>query len=66
MLVEETFVEETVVAMRVPRERLPADVIVPVAETANCVDEFTWKLRKSPENATGFAPIYVPDAILPP
>ena len=66
IFVVETLVEETVVAMIVPTEKLPADVIVPVAETRNWVDELTWKLMKSPEKATGLMPIYVPDAALPP
>ena len=49
-----------------PTARLPAKVTVPVAETTNCVDEFTWKLRKSPENPAGFMPMKVPETALPP
>ena len=59
-------VEETVVAKRVPTVALPARVIVPVDDTRNWVDEFTWKFMKSPEKAVGLMPIYVPDAALPP
>jgi hypothetical protein len=37
------FVEDTVVAKRVPFKKA-----VPVAETLNCVVEFCWKVRKLP------------------
>mgnify|MGYP001561622716 FL=1 len=51
-------VEETVVAVIVPIEKFPAAVTVPVAETANFVLEFTWKLTKSPVKVElGFAPM---------
>ena len=59
-------VEETVVARSVETVTLPAKVAVPVADTLNCVLEFTWKFTKSPVKAAGFMPIYVPEAELPP
>ena len=48
ILVEETFVEETLEVIRRLTVMLPASVTVPVAETANWVDEFTWKSMKFP------------------
>ncbi len=56
MLVEETFVEDTVTMPSLPRA-----VIVPVAETENWVDELTWRLMKSPlKPVPGFEPMKVP------
>ena len=52
MLVEETLVEETLAA-----ESSPANRAVPVAETMNWVEEFTWKFRKSPEKPAGLMPM---------
>ncbi len=64
-------VEETVVAVKVVAERLvPVAftkvravedtrfvVRVPVADTENWVELFTWRFRKSPVKATGFEPM---------
>lgn len=55
-------VEETVVASKVPIEKFPAAVTVPVAETENLEELFTWKSTKFPlYPEKGLAPIRVPD-----
>jgi len=57
-LVKVMFVEETVVAKTRVEERLPASARVPVADTENWEDEFTWKSTKLPTKVDdGFEPI---------